>query len=295
MKKTQQILVTIISLIILTFFVGTSWADVCAGDYIVDDNETSGDIAVLSGCTEVTGNLTIQNTALTNLDDLDNLTSVSGNLWLLRNSALTSLSALSNLTSVGGTLSVLYSGALTSLTGLENITTLSGWIEIRSNSALTSLSGLENLTSVGGTLYIQDNDALNSLDSLENLTSVGYDLRIENNDTLVNLCALYNVNVPRDLYIDNNILLSMDTAYALETQLISNGFTGTSDILNNNGTVNIFCEIDIDGDGFLDTEDNCPSVCNSQQLDADGDGAGDVCDSTPGCGGCGQSECEESC
>ena len=35
---------------------------------------------------------------------------------------------------------------------------------------------------------------------------------------------------------------------------------------------------DVDGDGILDGEDNCPSVSNSDQRDVDGDTLGDVCD-----------------
>lgn len=35
---------------------------------------------------------------------------------------------------------------------------------------------------------------------------------------------------------------------------------------------------DIDGDGKLDSEDNCPFTANADQLDTDGDGQGDVCD-----------------
>ena len=35
---------------------------------------------------------------------------------------------------------------------------------------------------------------------------------------------------------------------------------------------------DSDGDGVLDTDDNCPSVANPGQADADGDGDGDACD-----------------
>ena len=52
---------------------------------------------------------------------------------------------------------------------------------------------------------------------------------------------------------------------------------------------------DTDSDGILDNVDNCPYNCNPQQIDADGDGIGDVCDTVPGCGGCGQTQCEQEC
>lgn len=40
-------------------------------------------------------------------------------------------------------------------------------------------------------------------------------------------------------------------------------------------------ESDIDGDGVIDTEDNCPLTANPDQTDTDGDGLGDVCDPNP--------------
>jgi hypothetical protein len=52
---------------------------------------------------------------------------------------------------------------------------------------------------------------------------------------------------------------------------------------------------DTDFDGVGDVCDNCPANCNSQQLDANGNGIGDVCDTDPGCGGCGQEQCEQVC
>lgn len=38
---------------------------------------------------------------------------------------------------------------------------------------------------------------------------------------------------------------------------------------------------DLDGDGWLDEEDNCPTVVNFEQRDRDNDGIGDQCDSCP--------------
>ena len=106
MKKTQQILAIIISLIILTFFVSTAQALVCNGYYRIDDLDTSDDIAALSGCTEIVGDLIITRTALTSLSGLENLTVVEGDLQIFGNFSLTSLKGLDNLTRVGSYLSI---------------------------------------------------------------------------------------------------------------------------------------------------------------------------------------------
>ncbi len=38
---------------------------------------------------------------------------------------------------------------------------------------------------------------------------------------------------------------------------------------------------DTDSDGIEDTQDNCPSLANSDQADRDQDGAGGACDAKP--------------
>jgi hypothetical protein len=248
MKKT---LIFILSLILILTFTGSVQAQVCTGDYTIDDIDTSGDIAVLSGCTVVTGNLNIDKTALTSLSGLENLTSVSGELTIRNNNSLTSLSGLNNLISVGG-------------------------LWLYSNPVLTSLNGLENLTSVESNLEVSSNN-ITSLNGLNNITSVGGWLQIGWNISLTNLCALYNLNLDGAfLQIYSNTLLSMDTANSLETQLRNNGYPGTSDIRDNSGTVQVFC--DNDNDTVYDDTDNCPNTVNPNQEDADSDGDGDTCD-----------------
>ena len=142
MKNIQQTLITISSLIIITFFISPVQAEVCVGDYTIDLTNSSGDIAALSGCTEITGNLIIDDSTLVNLTGLENLTSVGGNLEIIWNNLLTSLTGLDNLTSVGGNLTISVIHFLTSLSALSNLTGVGGDLYIYDSPLLTSLSGI---------------------------------------------------------------------------------------------------------------------------------------------------------
>ncbi len=174
MEKTRQILTTIISsLIILNFCIESAQAQVWVGDYRIHD---SGDIAALSGYTEITGTLYFH------------------------------------------------------------------------SNVLTSLTGLDSLTSIGGSLMTYENYDLTSLNGLENLTSVGRGVEIIWHTELTNLCALYNLRNLSWLCIIANPMLAMDMVYALETHVRANGFTGTATIGGNEGTEQIFCDIDTDTD-----------------------------------------------
>src|SRR5690606_32647453 len=142
-------------------------------------------------CTEISGDLYISGSTITDLSPLNNLTSVGGNLYIDYNSSLTNLDGLSNLTSVGGFLYI-SSNSITNLDGLSNLTSVGGYLYISFNSSLTDLDGLSNLTSVGESLFIDSNSSLTNLDGLSNLTSIG-DLYIDSNPNLDNLDGLSNL------------------------------------------------------------------------------------------------------
>ena len=93
-----------------------------------------------------------QNTALTNIDGLANLTSVGGEFVI----SMTMMPSPLLVTSVA---SLAWGAILISY----------------DNDALTTLGDLSSLTSVGGELYFYDNDALTTLGDLSSLTSVGGD------------------------------------------------------------------------------------------------------------------------
>ena len=74
------------------------------------------------------------------------------------NTSITDLSGLSQVTLVNGDLKISFNYALTSLSGLENITSIGGELRISRNDILPNLIGLDNVTTVGGLLDIWNND-----------------------------------------------------------------------------------------------------------------------------------------
>src|SRR5439155_7997661 len=59
------------------------------------------------------------------------------------------------------------------------------------------------------------------------------------------------------------------------------GFASFTGHLVFNLAPSVCTDVDTDGDGICDFEDNCPNVANCDQKDSDLDGLGDACDPTP--------------
>ena len=85
---------------------------VCEGSFVTDDIHTAANLEALSGCTTVTGDISIEYSPLTSLEGLECLAHVGGRLDIKLNDSLTSLAGLNNLKSVGGNLGIWYNGKL---------------------------------------------------------------------------------------------------------------------------------------------------------------------------------------
>ncbi len=85
------------------------------------------------------------NLALENLDGLEQVSDISGNVTLYSNPALASLSGLQSLETIGGELSIDHHSNLLSLTGLDRLTHIGQSITVRNNYNLTSIESLFQL------------------------------------------------------------------------------------------------------------------------------------------------------
>ena len=76
------------------------------------------------GCTEIEGDVMIFGSNITNIDGLNILTSIGGNLTITENVTLINLTGLENLNTVGGGFYIDFNNSLTDLAGLENLTSI---------------------------------------------------------------------------------------------------------------------------------------------------------------------------
>lgn len=167
------------------------------------------------GCTEVTGNLIIDDSGsspkITNLTPLSSLNTVTG-IFQVTAAQLSSLAGLSSLNTVGY-LHIIGCSALTNMSGLSGLTECNGPVVnpcscapqhnfIRDNASLVSLTGLSNLGSVNSGLFFYDNPSLQSVNGLSGLSYIGGALVIQNNASLKNVHGLSSLTtVVRDLVV----------------------------------------------------------------------------------------------
>jgi len=141
-------------------------------------------------CIEIEGDLTIKMGDISNLDALNSITIIHGDLDVRHTTLLTNLSGLNNLTMVMGFLDIYNNSALSSLAGLNNLTSIGIGVFIEHNPALISLEGLNNLERIEERFFIWENEALTSLSGLNKLGYIGTALEIRKNEVLENISDL---------------------------------------------------------------------------------------------------------
>lgn len=173
----------------------------------------------------------ISNELISNFNELANLSSFSGSMYLWNNHELVDLSVFGNIESLND-LIVVECSQLSNLNGLESVHTVDGILRIGFNSSLTDLGGLENLNSVGS-LDIYENMSLVSLSGLNNLTSVSGNVYLLDNPLMDDISALNNVEVtgvnqlaiarnPNLAVCDNNFVCAVVFDPQIEKQIESN-------------------------------------------------------------------------
>jgi hypothetical protein len=146
---------------------------------------TADDIAALAGVTRITGDLIVSDTSLSNVNGLESLVCVDGNVYVGNNMSWSStcwLDGLCNLRRIGGTLTVEFNETAAHVPlpgiGLYALEEAEGGVVISANY-ITSLVGLGNLARIGGIGLVLDfNGMLDNPEGLTSLTTIDGDLRL---------------------------------------------------------------------------------------------------------------------
>lgn len=197
---------------------------------LVIDNSIISNLLGLSVLDTVGGNLVILNTPLTNLDELINLESVGG-LVINNNDNLININGLSGIDDEVGLIVIQNNDNLLSINGLLNLMGTPS-VDITNNPALLDINGLQFLSESTGFISISRNNQLVNLDGLSNLKDVASSLEIFNNQSLGNANGLLNLeNVGGQFVLAGNPSLNICCGVF---PFVNDGTVGTNIFIENN-------------------------------------------------------------
>ena len=167
----------------------------------------------------VGGHLILKNLGISNLNGLEQLPYLSGELQIAQMPVMTSLAGLSSFT-FANAITISGNPLLTTFDSFENLTSVGVFLNIDQNPSLTSLNAFQNLTTIGSTnpvdihnLKIHDSPLLTSFNAFQKLTFVSnifslYNLGITNLSEFAQL-----VHIGGGLYIANNPSLTVISGF----------------------------------------------------------------------------------
>lgn len=238
------------------------------------------------GCTEIIGDMTIEASTIANLDSLNSIVTITGNVKIKNNPNLLNVSGLRNLTTVGK-FELIDNTNLSSLI-LSNLTTTDYFL-VYNNDQLTNLDSLTSLTTINGTagygytayikpgLEISENATLTNIEGLSSLSTINGYINIQSNILLTSLDGLENViSIDGFLFLYNNhVLNSIDGLTNLDPSTIVNAsaFSTDADLAISQNYALSLCDVswlcdylDISGNvtGITTNATNCNSIAEVQ-------------------------------
>ena len=159
---------------------------------------------------EINGSLTVQESSpgsIENLDNLSELTKVTGTLSIKNNSSIENLNGLSNLKELGGDFILFQNENLASFGNFSKLSIIGGKLSITNNPSLININGFSALKTIEGSLYINLNKELTHLSGFTSLSVIGENLYINRNDNLLNIDGLSAVNINKNITITANFKL----------------------------------------------------------------------------------------
>ncbi|WP_196889271.1 T9SS type A sorting domain-containing protein [Aureivirga sp. CE67] len=182
--------------------------------YIGDENSDISDLSPLTNITEIQGNLSIiQNSSLNTLSALSSLTKIKNSLKIGQNN-LTDLAGLENLAEIGDDLFIRNENTLADISALQNITELKS-LFFENLPQLPNFTGLDNILKIYGEFKIVNLDLITDFTGFTNLESIISEnyFEIKDNDALVNFEGfdfLDTISVNDFVVENNNSLLNLE-------------------------------------------------------------------------------------
>jgi len=190
-----------------------------------------------AGYAIVDGDVIVDNTRLLNLDGLECLCQVNGDLEITSNGVLYDIDGLAGLKYVYGTFEISDDSGMVDADGLYNLKYVGDDFIIRNVSSIGGptdgpLAGFNDLIAVGGSFTIETTSSIVHITGFTALESVGADFVLNNNSALADVSGFVSLDyVGADVEITNNPALPGADAQALADSIATVG--GTVTVTNN--------------------------------------------------------------
>lgn len=170
---------------------------------VFEDTNSDNILTELTALDTIGGDLRILDTNVAELNGLESIKHIAGEIAYIDNYRLTRLLQFENTLSNVASINISDNRDLMSLDGLQ-VSRVEGSVYLYQNYSLSQVDGFSSLTYIGDNLIMEKND-IENLDGLSGLNFVGGDLIVDNNFSLENLNGLSGlVNLNGKLVLNDN-------------------------------------------------------------------------------------------